>query len=198
METDVKAQIMTAALNLFAEKGFAKTSMNDIVRAAGLSKGGVYWHFPSKDALVQAIFDQFFEGQLAALGDLIQRSDLTAREKLMGLARQGSAELAALTGQFPSSMEFYALAINDAMLRQTLIQYLDRYQTMIEELVVQGISAGEWRRMDAHVTANTLIAVIEGVLLIWALKPGAFLLTEQLEGSIALFLEGLSRHTGSG
>ena len=66
-----KAQILATAMTIFAEKGFAKASMNDVVRASGLSKGGVYWHFKSKDALVAAIFDQFFMEQLTLLDEVM-------------------------------------------------------------------------------------------------------------------------------
>lgn len=44
-EQDARDQILDAALSLFARQGFARTSMNDIVRESGVSKGGVYWHF---------------------------------------------------------------------------------------------------------------------------------------------------------
>jgi AcrR family transcriptional regulator len=53
-EQDARDQILNAALSLFARQGFAHTSMNDIVRESGVSKGGVNWHFQSKDALILA------------------------------------------------------------------------------------------------------------------------------------------------
>jgi AcrR family transcriptional regulator len=62
-EQDARDQILNAALSLFARQGFAHTSMNDIVRESGVSKGGVYWHFKSKDELVLAIFDAFLAGK---------------------------------------------------------------------------------------------------------------------------------------
>ena len=61
MPDDTRQQILSAALALFAENGFSNVSINDIVRASGLSKGGVYWHFASKDEIITAIFEQFFE-----------------------------------------------------------------------------------------------------------------------------------------
>jgi AcrR family transcriptional regulator len=43
--------ILEAAAEAFAEHGFAGTSLNDVIRAAGVTKGGFYHHFPSKEAL---------------------------------------------------------------------------------------------------------------------------------------------------
>jgi AcrR family transcriptional regulator len=70
-EQDANDQILNAALSLFARQGFAHTSMNDIVRESGVSKGGVYWHFQSKDALILAIFDAFFSGQEMILSSVL-------------------------------------------------------------------------------------------------------------------------------
>jgi AcrR family transcriptional regulator len=50
-----RAQIVAAARTCFTERGFAGTSVPDVVRAAGLSTGAVYRYFPSKDDLVRAV-----------------------------------------------------------------------------------------------------------------------------------------------
>ncbi len=52
-----KAHIVAAAAPLFNVRGFAGTSMNDILDATGLEKGGVYRHFASKDEIAVAAFD---------------------------------------------------------------------------------------------------------------------------------------------
>ena len=50
--------ILNAALRLFGEAGFAAVSVNDIAAAAGVAKGAVYHHFPSKEALFEAVFER--------------------------------------------------------------------------------------------------------------------------------------------
>jgi AcrR family transcriptional regulator len=50
-----RQQILDAAARLFAERGFARTSMSDVVRESGLSMGAVYRYFPSKADLVIAV-----------------------------------------------------------------------------------------------------------------------------------------------
>ena len=100
-EHESKAHILATALAVFAEKGFAKASMNDIVRASGLSKGGVYWHFKSKDDLITAIFDQFFVEQLTLL-DAVLVGEGTAVAKLNQLAALTGDGVAELGTHFPS------------------------------------------------------------------------------------------------
>lgn len=61
-----REQIVQAALAVFALKGYAASSMNDICLAAGCSKGGLYHHFRTKGAVLSGVVDQ-----LAARGSLM-------------------------------------------------------------------------------------------------------------------------------
>lgn len=192
MADEVKAQILAAAATIFAEKGFSKTGINDIVRASGLSKGGVYWHFASKDEIVTAIFNQFFEGQLAALASLIAQTDMTATDRLLMLAKQSGTDTQAMAAQFPSSLEFYALAARDAALRERLAHYFGLYQEAVQKLVEQGITSGEWHaQVDARVTAQTIIALFEGVLLVYSVQTNPAPLEQQATAAMTLLLNGL-------
>ncbi len=194
MDKDTRAHILEVALNLFGEKGLSKISMNDIVRASGLSKGGVYWHFPSKEALILAVYEQFFEMQVAGLSQMLAEESASATDRLMRLGQQGGSELAGMMTRFPSPLEFYAQAMNNPALQALLVRFISRYRDLIEELVSQGIDSGEWRPVDPRTTADTLIALIEGVLLVWVIAPEQSHLNEQLEASVSLLLEGLKRH----
>ena len=55
-----RGRVLTAAAEVFARTGFLAASMNDIVDAAGVTKGAVYFHFPSKEALAVAIVEEQF------------------------------------------------------------------------------------------------------------------------------------------
>lgn len=59
---DTRQKILTSCVELFSTKGYAGTSMNDIISKAGISKGSVYWHFESKeDIFVKMITDNYKE-----------------------------------------------------------------------------------------------------------------------------------------
>ena len=53
-----REKLLTKCLHLFAQRGFSSTSIDEIARAAGLTKGAMYWHFASKDDLFHAILDR--------------------------------------------------------------------------------------------------------------------------------------------
>lgn len=59
MET--KSRIVREALRLFLDKGYERTSLNDIAGAVGITKPAIYHHFDSKEGLLQAVLSLFFE-----------------------------------------------------------------------------------------------------------------------------------------
>lgn len=189
-EHESKAHILATAMAVFTEKGFARASINDVVRASGLSKGGVYWHFKNKEALIAAIFDHFFVEQLALLDGMLA-GDGTAVTKLTQLAVMTGQSVAAMASQFPTPMEFYALASREAGLQTLLQSHFQNYETKIAALVAQGSANGEFRAVDSHATAKTIIALFEGVLLIWAISPGLVDLETQVATAVQLLLQGL-------
>ena len=191
-EHESKQQILATAMTVFAEKGFAKASMNDIVRASGLSKGGVYWHFKSKDDLVTAIFDQFFTEQLGLLDEVMAGAG-TAVAKLNQLAAFTSQGIIELAAQFPSPLEFYALAARDEVLKEHLRTHFQSYHQKINALVQQGITAGEFQPQDSGTVASTIIALFEGVLLIWAVAPDNIDLNTQVDTAVRLLLQGIQK-----
>lgn len=195
-EQDARDQILNAALALFARQGFAHTSMNDIVRESGVSKGGVYWHFQSKDALILAIFDAFFSGQEAILASVLESADSPA-VRLRRLVELAGAELEAATARFPAPLEFYTLAAHNETLRARLGQFYAGYHEKLCLLLQAGVAEGVWPETTAvPPTAHVLISAIEGVILLWSLFPDQINLREQLETAVALLLAGLTAEKG--
>ena len=170
-EQDARAQILAAAMTLFARQGFANTSMNDIVRESGLSKGGVYWHFKSKDDLIAAIFDSFFGGQELILASTLA-SQANAAEKLTQLGQLAVADLESVFAQLPTSLEFYSLAAHSETLRERLRHFYAAYHEQICALLQEGIDEGIWAADTAvSPTAHVIISLFEGVVLLWSLFP---------------------------
>lgn len=195
-EQDAHDQILNAALSLFARQGFAHTSMNDIVRESGVSKGGVYWHFQSKDTLILAIFDAFFSGQEAILHSVLHSTD-SPTTRLRQLVDLAGAELEAAAARFPAPLEFYTLAAHNETLRARLGQFYADYHEKLCLLLQEGIDEGVWPETTAVAsTAHVLISTIEGVILIWSLFPDQINLREQMETAVSLLLAGLAADKG--
>ena len=69
-----RGRVLIAAAEVFARTGFLAASMNDIVEAAGVTKGAVYFHFPSKEALAVAIVEEQFAQWPPLVAGVIEHS----------------------------------------------------------------------------------------------------------------------------
>jgi AcrR family transcriptional regulator len=185
-----REQIMTAATAVFARKGFDGTSMDDIVQASGLSKGGLYWHFDSKDAIIDAILSQFFDREMADLHRLAGL-DLPAAERLRLLGDTIAAEMAGIVELASLSLEFYALAARRSETRQFLRDYFQRYGALLLTIIQEGIDAGDFVAIEATTAATALISQFEGIALLWAIDPELIDLAQQSRTAVYLLLQGL-------
>src|SRR4030042_6844766 len=86
-EPGVRKTLLLAGINLFAEKGYAGTSVREIVSLAGVTKPVLYYYFQSKEGLFQAILDWAAEEQEAILEEALQ-SPGTALERIVHLYRR--------------------------------------------------------------------------------------------------------------
>jgi AcrR family transcriptional regulator len=86
-----KKEIRNAALKLFMTKGYNKTSIQNILDALSLSKGGFYHHYKSKEELIDAIAADRVESYISRWSGLKERSDLTGMEKFIEVFRINNA-----------------------------------------------------------------------------------------------------------
>jgi AcrR family transcriptional regulator len=182
--------IVEAAIGVFAQHGFDAATTDDIARAAGLSKGGLYWHFKSKDDILAAILMQLFDQELGVLQGLIAAEGAVA-PRLRQLVAQGVAAVIELEQLLPVMLEFYALAARNTEVRQFLQKYYQRYHQLLAKLFEQGFARGEFHHGTADAAAITLIAQLEGVGLLWVIAPALVQLADQSESALDLLLSGL-------
>ena len=186
-DTDTRQRILMAAIDLLAQKGFANLSMNDIVNESGVSKGGVYWHFKSKDEIVQAIFDFFFNAQLELVNMTLQGEGKAADklERIFRLATQEAEE------DIPQPLEFYALAARNETLKQRMSVFFEAYRGRIVELIQQGIETGEFEMNDPSIVAVNIISLLEGIVLVGLAVPHTWDFQAQVNNAVDMVLRGL-------
>ena len=182
--------ILEAAIAVFAQHGFDAATTDDIARAAGLSKGGLYWHFKSKDDILAAILMQIFDQELGVLQQLIA-AEGAAAPRLREMVAHGVAAVQQLEALLPVMLEFYALAARRGDVRQFLQRYYQRYHQLLTQLIGQGFARGEFRYGTAEAAAITLIAQLEGLGLIWAIAPELAPLADRSQMAIELLIRGL-------
>ena len=87
--------ILDVATRLFAEKGYDRTSLQDIINETKLSKGAIYHHFASKEDILEAIFDRIGEENTAVLAKVRDDKEVNGLEKLRKIIRTASLRVAA-------------------------------------------------------------------------------------------------------
>lgn len=82
-------ELLDCAQALFLERGYDKVSLNEVIIAAGVSKGAFYHYFASKEALLEALATRFAEAAFARIRSVLDDPDLDAIERLNALLAKG-------------------------------------------------------------------------------------------------------------
>jgi len=185
-DEEAREQILLATIKLLSTKGYANMSMNDIVAESGVSKGGIYWHFKNKDAIIEAALVSMLDAQLAFIEAQLAGTD-PVRDKL-----QRIFGIAHLVGEesTPPPLDFFTLAARDATLMEQLRRYVHAYQERIAQVIQQGLDSGELTAVDPRMAALNLLSFLEGVLLI-GLTVQPETLASQVDQAVELIFRGL-------
>jgi AcrR family transcriptional regulator len=190
IEETRRSQILDAAEKVFSERGIDKARMDDIVEESGLSKGTLYWYFKGKDALIRAMLDRVFLSDMHGVAAL-DHAEGTASERLKTFVASAVHEYKRFEKLLPLSYEFLALAARSKAVRETLVGYFQRYTTMLAEVIKQGIDEGEFKSCDSMAVATSLIAMYEGIAMLWFIEPALVDWDKMGTEPIELLLSGL-------
>ena len=161
-----RATILAAAEYCFARNGFHQTTMDDIVKRSGLSKGAVYGYFASKGDLIEALANVRHEAEAA-----INAAALSAADPVDGLIRLIHAyarELAAKRANDARRVQIHswAEAMREPRIRRHIVQGLSHPKATVVELMTRGQSTGRLAHdVDAESVARALIALLQGLVL---------------------------------
>ena len=136
--------ILQAAEEIFAEKGYYDTSMDEVAARVGIAKGTVYLHFASKEALIIAIFTREMERFLQEV-ETILASEMTIRARLEMVLQS------LYTGMHRKRSQLLSNAYNGGDLRRMLMEskshlheLWERLATSVTTLLEEGKANGEF------------------------------------------------------
>lgn len=166
-----RRDIVAKAAPLFNKKGFAGTSLSDLLHATGLQKGGIYRHFSSKEELATAAFDYSWgKAVQERLGGVAGMPDCVNRLKKM---IDNFVELR--SGLVPGGCPLMNTAVEsddgNTLLRRKALQALQSWTTRLSEIINEGIQKHHIDpRIDPLKLSHQIIASLEGALLISRLR----------------------------
>ncbi|HEY7850776.1 MAG TPA: TetR/AcrR family transcriptional regulator [Ktedonobacterales bacterium] len=188
-----RAQILEAALEVFARQGFHQARMDDIAQASGLSKGALYLYYKSKDAIIGALLHSIFSIMLTR-AKAIEGERGTARERILRITQRFANEVERFAPAMPVMLEFYAVAAREGSARGYLGEMYDEYAATLAHVLAQGIERGEFHSDNPQGLAIALIAIWEGMTLLWAMTPERIRWREQATLAVTTFMDGLLAH----
>ncbi|MDB5824745.1 MAG: TetR/AcrR family transcriptional regulator [Herminiimonas sp.] len=165
-------ELLDAALDLFVERGYAATRLEDVAAQAGVSKGTLYLYFANKEDLFKAVVRENLVPVLDEAQGLIDQYQGTSaqlfRDFILGWwKRIGDTKLSGITklmlaesGNFPELAHFYHEEV------------ISRSNTIIIRMLERGIARGEFRKIDT-VNANMVIVSPIMMLMMWRHSFGA-------------------------
>lgn len=186
-----RRRIIAEAAVIFNQRGFAGSSMHDVMEATGLEKGGIYRYFPSKDELAVEAFRYSFSEVMASRK--VDNSDsLSAIEKLLCRVRQFVRVPSPIKGGCPLMNTAIDADDTHPELRQLAKEAVQTWKTALSQIVEQGIRAQEIREdVQPARIANVIIATLEGALMISRLEGNSQAMLDA-EAALEVLIAGLA------
>jgi AcrR family transcriptional regulator len=151
-------ELLAAALDLFVERGYASTRLEDVARRAGVSKGTLYLYFTNKEELFKAVVRENIVPALGEAEDIISTfeghsADLMRCVMMGWWERLGATKASGIiklvmaeAGNFPDLAQFYQEEV------------INRSTTMIASMFERAVASGQFRPVDVGLMTQVLIA----------------------------------------
>jgi AcrR family transcriptional regulator len=188
-----RERLFRSALDLFARKGFAETTVEDITNAADLGKGTFFNYFPSKEHILLA-FAEMQLGKLRAAADEARAQNEPTKVFLRSLGARMTQEPI----RNPAIIRILLKAfLTDSPVRESVMDLQNRVIAIHTEIILLGQQRGEIRDdLPPEVLANVFRQTVFGTLLIWSLYGDATLLS-RIEDAFEVLWTGLAPRDAS-
>lgn len=161
--------IIARTAPLFNQRGFSGTSLQDIMEATGLQKGGIYSHFENKEQLAEAAFEYAAQLMEERMREFLARAPRTALGQLQAVVE------AFATVAFDPPVAGGCVMLNTAVesddayptFKQKTRHAMDAWIALIRKIVRRGVERQELSpQTDADEIATLLISTLEGALML--------------------------------
>jgi AcrR family transcriptional regulator len=188
---EARDELLSAALRVFARRGYRDAGVDEIAAEAGYSKGALYWHFSGKEELLTALVEERIDAPMREMVALL-RSAPPERDMSVEASREFARRLNSDRDALLLEHEYWSLAIRDPELRA-------RYAERVAELRAAFARALEARArhlgtpdlpMPAEDVARVVLSIIGGLAVDELIEPGS-VRPELLGETLAVIYAGL-------
>jgi AcrR family transcriptional regulator len=155
-----RQRLLDAAAVVFARRGFAAASVDEIAKEAGYTTGAIYWHFKGKDDLFLAMAEEFAIDRVREIDEVIGDGAVDPAERARRVCDQWMARLAADPVRFRVSIEFRSYAQEHPEVREALAHRVGAVREAAARQLARDEAAGQ---IDLPLPASDLAAVIRAL-----------------------------------
>ena len=163
---DKRAQILAAAVRVFARHGFHTSRVGDIAEEAGVAHGLLYHYFSSKDEVLQTVFRESW-GQLLARFEAVAASDEPPDEKLRGIVK-------ILLRTWRNDPDLVTVMVREVARSARVAQQADdigKGFQIIQRVIEEGQATGVFRaELDARLASWVVYGGLEEILTGWVMN----------------------------
>ncbi len=183
-----RQRILDAAEEVFAEKGYHGAVVDDIIRVAKTSKGGFYFHFPSKQGIFLALIDALAPRLMTAVERAIEHEE-TATGKV-------NAALAMALEQFSRHRRLSKILLVEAVglghgFDEKIVEIHSQFAGMIRRYLDLAVAEGVIAPLDTNVASYAWFGAINEVVVRWLVTPNPEPLEHALPTLRALLLHSV-------
>jgi AcrR family transcriptional regulator len=192
---------LDAAQGLIMRRGYDRFSIQDILDAAGASKGAFYHYFDSKDALLDAVVDRMADQAMTRVQPLLDDQSLTAPRKLQAVFG-GIADFKAERSDLIIGFMRVWASDDNAVVRERMRRLVAQRQLhLLERIVRQGIAEGSFTSRFPDHLARVLVGFMAGMgelaMELWVGRQEGTITFEEVKRTFDAYLEGFERIVGA-
>jgi len=186
----VREKIRAAAVQLFAEMGYHAAPLRDIARLAGIQAASIYYHYPSKQAILVEIMDTHMRDLNAQLEHILTHPVSVAERLDEAIASHIRLHTTYKAEFFIIDTEIRAL---EGKNREQILTLRDHYEHLVQCLLQEGMEQGVLRPTDSKVASYALIAMCTEVAS-WFRSSGRLTVQQVIEIYRHIVAEGVLLH----
>lgn len=180
-------EILEAAAQIFREKGYHATSMQDIAKAVDLRKASLYHHISSKQEILVDLLDKALDILILNMVDVVGQ-DIPADEKFK-LAMRSYFDALAENIELASVLLLEHRSLGSEM-RQEHVSRRDKYEAYWLKIIEEGIDQGVFKCQEPAMAVKAILGVANWTIM-WFSPEGRLSATEIADLSVSLILNGL-------
>ena len=197
-----RSLILDTAERVFSEAGVSRTSLSEIARAAGLTRGAIYWHFKDKADLFQAMIDRV----VLPMEDMVRAAADDLAEDPLQRMRVACVNVLRKTTEVERVRRVIGIAFFKGELDPEL-QCLSGRQhacrceatSLFEKAFRNAVRLGQLPKgIDVQRVTYGLMAYIDGLLYNWLQAPSSFDLHREANALVSTYFEGLAGVAAAG